>query len=78
MQLKKLCGKSSRVYATHVLEAIENEAPRMEDLHVLQEFRDVFLMKFPRFPPKRDVDPMIEFVLGKAPVSKKPYRVSTP
>ena len=29
MQLKKFCGKSCRVYATHVLEAAENEAPRL-------------------------------------------------
>ena len=49
MQLKKFCGKSCRVYATHVLEEAENEAPRLEDLHVLQEFRDVFLMKFQGF-----------------------------
>ena len=50
MQLKKFCGKGCRVYATHVnLEATENEAPRMEDLHVLQEFRDVFFMKFQGF-----------------------------
>ena len=49
MQLKKFCGKSCRVYATHVLEATENEAPRLEDLHVLQEFKDVFLKKFQGF-----------------------------
>ena len=32
----------------------------------------------PRFPPKRDIDPTIEIVPGKAPVSKTPYRVNTP
>ena len=49
MQLKEFHGKSCKVYATHVLEAAENEAPRLEDLYVLQEFRDVFLMKFQGF-----------------------------
>ena len=28
MQLKKFCGKSCRVYATHVLEVAKNEDPR--------------------------------------------------
>ena len=43
MQLKKLCRKGCRLYATHVLEAMENETPRLEGFHVLQEFGDFFL-----------------------------------
>ena len=46
MQLKNLCKKGCRLYAADVLEAAENETPRLEDFHVLQEFMDVFLMKF--------------------------------
>ena len=42
MQLKKLCRKGCILYATHVLEAAENETPRLEDFHVSQEFKDVF------------------------------------
>ena len=42
MQLKKLCGKGCRVYATHVLEATENDTPRLEGFHVLQELKNVF------------------------------------
>ena len=34
--------KGCRLYAAHVLEAMENETPRLEDFHVLQEFKDVF------------------------------------
>ena len=34
---------------------------------MLQEFQDVFLDEVPRFPPKRDVDPMIKLMPGKAP-----------
>ena len=47
MQLKKFYGKSCRVYATHVLEATKNEDPKLEDLHVLQEFRNVFPDEIP-------------------------------
>ena len=35
MQLKKFCRKGFQLYATHILEAIENENPRLEDFHVL-------------------------------------------
>jgi len=45
---------------------------------VLQEFRDVFPDEVPGLPPKRDIDFTIELVPGAAPVSKTPYRMSTP
>ena len=77
MQLKKLCRKGCRVYATHVLEATKNETPRLEDYQVLWEFRDVFPYDIPGLPPKRDIDFTIELVPGAAPMSKEPYRMST-
>ena len=66
------------MYAAHILEATENETPRLEDFHVLQEFMDVFPNEISGLPPKRDIDFIIEVVLGEAPVSKIPYRMSTP
>ena len=36
MQLKKLCRKGFLLYAAHILEATENETPRLEDFHVLR------------------------------------------
>ena len=42
MQLKNLCRKGCRVYATQVVEVAKNETPRLEEFHVLQEFKDVF------------------------------------
>ena len=56
----------------------KNETPRLEDYPVLQEFRDVFLDEIPGLPPKRDIYFTIELVPGAAPVSKTPYRMSTP
>ena len=52
------------------MEATESETPRLEDFHVLQEFRDVFLDEIPVLPPKRDIDFTIDLVLGADPVSK--------
>ena len=45
---------------------------------MLQEFKDVFLDEIPGLPPKRDIDFTIELVPGASPVSKTPYRMSTP
>ena len=50
MQLKKLCRKGCILYASYVLEATENETPRLEYFHVLQEFRDVFPDEIPGLP----------------------------
>ena len=66
------------MYASHVLEETENETPKLEDYHVLQEFRDVFLDEIPGLPPNRDIYFTIDLVLGDTPVSKTPYKMSTP
>ena len=76
--MKNLCRKGCLLYAAHVLEAIENETPKLEDYHVLQEFRDVFPDEIPVLPPKRDKDLTIELVPGAEPVSRAPHRMSTP
>ena len=65
------------MYASHVLQEVDNETPRLEDFHVLWEFRDVFPDEISRIPPKRDIDFTIDLVLGAALVSKTPYRMST-
>ena len=66
------------MYAAHVLEATKNETPKLEDYHVLQEFRDIFPDDIPRLPPKRDIDFTIALVPGVALVSREPYRMNTP
>ena len=63
-QLKKCCRKGCRVYATHILEAIENETPRLEDFHVLQEFKDVSPDEILGLPPNKDIDFTTELVQG--------------
>ena len=77
-QLKKFCRKGFQLYAAHILETSRDETPRMEDYQVLWEFRDVFPDEIPGLPSKRDIDFTIELVPGAAPVSKAPYRMSTP
>ena len=40
--------------------------------------KNVFPDEIPGLPPKRDIDFTIELVPGAAPMSKTPYRMSTP
>ena len=63
MQLKKFCRKGFQLYATHIVEATENETSRLEDFHVLQEFRDVFPNEILGLPPKSDIDFTSDLVL---------------
>jgi hypothetical protein len=53
------------------------EEPSLEDYPVLKEFEYVF-EELSGFPPKRDTYFLIELILGATPVSKTPYRMSTP
>ena len=46
IQLKKFCGKCCRVYAAHVLEAVENDAPRLEGFMCCKNSRMFSLMRF--------------------------------
>ena len=78
MQLKKFCRKGCIVYETQFLEAAKNETIRLEDYLVLQQFRDFFPDEIPRLHQKKDIDFTFQLVLGAAPVSKTPYRMSTP
>ena len=78
MQLKKSFRKGFQLYAGHIVEATNNETPRLEYYHVLQEFKDVFPDEVPGLPPKRDIDFTIELVPGAALVSKVASRMSTP
>jgi hypothetical protein len=60
-----------------VEEPKNTKGPSLEDFTVLQEFKDVF-QEIPGFPPKREIYFSIDLVPRATPVSKTPYRMSTP
>jgi hypothetical protein len=51
--------------------------PNLEDHVVLKYFGDVF-KEILGLPPKRDIDFSINLMPGVAPISKNPYKMSTP
>jgi hypothetical protein len=62
----------SRIKASlhHVVER------RLEDIHVVREFLDVFPDYLPEMPPERTIDFKIELQPGTAPISKASYKMS--
>jgi hypothetical protein len=69
--------KGCRLFAARVEEASRDEVSKIGDHAVLIEFEDIF-QEVPRLPPKRDIDFSINLMPGASPVSKDPYRMSTP
>jgi hypothetical protein len=43
---------------------------------VVRDFSDVFLEELPGMPPDREVEFVIDLLLGTAPISKLPYRMA--
>jgi hypothetical protein len=49
---------------------------KLEDIHVIREFLDVFLDNLPRMPPEKAIEFKIELQPGTAPIAKAPYKMS--
>jgi hypothetical protein len=77
MMLKTCYMKGCQLFAARVEEASRDEVSKIGDHAVLTEFEDVF-QEVPRLCLKRDIDFSINLMPGAAPVSKAPYRMSTP
>ena len=77
IQLKKCYRKGCQLFAARVEEVFQDEVSNLEEHKVLKEFMDVF-QEVLRLPPKRGIDFSINLIPGATPVSKAPYRMSTP
>ena len=49
----------------------------LEDIKVVCDYPDVFPDELPGMPPDRDVEFIIDLLPGTAPISKRPYRMSS-
>jgi hypothetical protein len=76
--MRKYCRKGCPLYTIQVLKSVEDGKPSLEDHLILREYRYVFLKEVPGLPPRRDIDFLIELAPGVVPVSRTPYRMSTP
>jgi hypothetical protein len=53
----------------------QTKAVALEDIRVVQEYRDVFPEELPGMPPYRDIEFLIELLPGLPPISKRQYRM---
>jgi hypothetical protein len=77
LQLKKFYRKQCQIIAAHLAETPRDKVPNLEDYAVLEDFEDVF-KEILGLPPRRDIDFSINVMPGAVPISKTPYRMSTP
>jgi ABC-type siderophore export system fused ATPase/permease subunit len=49
---------------------------KLEDIHIIREFPDVFSDDLPGMPPKREIEFKIELQPGAASIAKAPYKMS--
>jgi hypothetical protein len=77
IQLRKCYRKGCQIFVAHIEETPKDKVSNIEDHAILKYFEDVF-QEVPGLPPKRDIDFSINLMPGVAPVSKNPYRMSTP
>jgi hypothetical protein len=54
------------------------DASEGPEMLVVSEFSDVFSEELLCMPPDRDIEFVIELMLGTAPIYKSPYRMATP
>jgi hypothetical protein len=49
---------------------------KLEDIHVVCEFSDIFPDDLPGMPPERAIEFKIELQPGTTPIAKAPYKMS--
>jgi hypothetical protein len=77
LQMKKSFRKGFQIFAVHMEEGAKDKVPNIEDYAVLKEFEDVF-KQILGLLSKRDIDFFINLMPRVAPMSKTPYKMSTP
>ncbi|GKC52412.1 putative reverse transcriptase domain-containing protein [Tanacetum coccineum] len=54
----------------------KSDGKQLEDISVVREFLEVFPEDLPGLPPVRQVEFLIDLILGVAPVARAPYRLA--
>lgn len=77
-QLGRFFRKGCQVYVVHTTKVAKGTSPRLEDHPLLQVYANIFPEEVLGLPLKRDIDFSIRLVPRVVPISKAPYRMSTP
>ncbi|GJV63188.1 hypothetical protein Tco_1474016 [Tanacetum coccineum] len=75
----KYLQNGCHVFLAHLKEkknGDKSKDKRLEDVHIVWDFPEVFPEDFPRLPPTRQFEFQIDLVSGAAPVARAPYRLA--
>ena len=78
LQAKKCVRKGCKLFAVNIQDVESDREQRIEEIPILEEFKDVFLEEILGLPSKRYLDFSIELTLGSVLASKSPYCMSAP
>ena len=74
IKVQRLMMKGCQAYLASVVK-MESTPAKLEEIEVAREFPEV-LEDLPRLPPKREIDFVIELLVGTTPQTKAPYRMA--
>ena len=75
VKARKLLWRGATDYLAYVVNQ-PNDKNKVEQVHIVKEFPDVFSEKLNILPPKREVEFTIDLLSEAAPLSKTPYRMA--
>ncbi|GKE30436.1 putative reverse transcriptase domain-containing protein [Tanacetum coccineum] len=75
IKARKYVEQGCHLFLAHVTKSKLKEK-RMEDVHVIRDYPEVFSEELPGLPPPRQVEFRIDLVPGAAPVARAPYRLA--
>nr|GEY39696.1 hypothetical protein [Tanacetum cinerariifolium] len=75
IKARQFIERGSQLFVAHVTEK-EPQEKRIEDVHVIRDFPEVFPDNFPGLPPPWQVEFRIDLAPGAAPVAHAPYRLA--
>ncbi|GKA08458.1 putative reverse transcriptase domain-containing protein [Tanacetum coccineum] len=75
-------GRTLRVHGERTvgiakaLKSVKEDEPKLGDISVVRDFKDVFPEDLSGLPPQRQVEFRIDLVPGATPIAKSPYRLA--
>ncbi|XP_050238154.1 uncharacterized protein LOC126687641 [Mercurialis annua] len=72
---RRMLKKGCEAYLAYVIDT-EKEGVKLEKIHVVNEFADVFPDDLPGLPPDTEIEFRIDLQSGTNPISQAPYRMT--
>jgi hypothetical protein len=66
---------TAAILASHISVLNQVKGASLDEIRFVREFLDVFSEELPGMPPHRDIEFLIELLLGAPPILKRPYRM---